>query len=117
MNTAEQLGRGTQTVYIPNSYYFVEYPEDIKMYGISFNTMIGKTALQGEISRKADHPIQIDDQVLLAATLGAESQLGRFFDPIGDPELESSEVGDQKMSLSISLQLLRFWVSNLVQII
>ena len=88
-NSVSQL---QQTVYIPNSYYYVEYPEDIKMYGISFNTMIGKTALQGEISRKADHPIQIDDQVLLAATLGAESQLGTFFDPLGSwnhPRLET----------------------------
>ena len=79
-NTVSTLG---QTIYIPNSYYFVEYPEDIKMYGISFNTMIGKTALQGEISRKADHPIQIDDQVILAAALGAPSQLGTFTNPLG----------------------------------
>jgi len=80
INTADQLRR---TVFIPNSYYFVEYPEDIKMYGISFNTMIGKTALQGEISRKADQPIQIDDEVLLAATLGAPGQLGVFQNPAG----------------------------------
>ena len=68
--------------------------------------MIGKTALQGEISRKADHPIQIDDQVILAAALGAPSQLGTFLILW---VLELSKVGDQKMSLSISLQLLRFW--------
>lgn len=79
-NAASQL---RQAAYIPTSHYFVEYPEDIKMYGISFNTMIGKTALQGEISRKADQPIQIDDEVLLAATLGAPGQLGLFQNPAG----------------------------------
>ena len=67
-----------QTIYIPNSYYFVEYPEDIMMYGVSFNTMIGKMAVQGEYSYKIDQPIQIDDEVLLAAALGAPGQLGTF---------------------------------------
>jgi len=67
-----------QTVYIPNSYYFLEYPEDIMMYGVSFNTMIGTLALQGEYSLKIDQPIQIDDEVLLAAALGAPGQLGTY---------------------------------------
>lgn len=67
-----------QTVYIPNSYYFLEYPEDIMMYGVSFNTMIGTLALQGEYSLKIDQPIQIDDEVLLAAALGSPGQLGTY---------------------------------------
>ena len=41
------------------------------MYGMSFNTMIGEMAVQGEYSYKPDQPIQIDDEVLLAAALGA----------------------------------------------
>lgn len=70
-------------VYIPSSYYYVEYPEDIMMYGVSFNTMIGKMAVQGEYSYKIDQPIQIDDEVLLAAALGAPGQLGTFQTPTG----------------------------------
>ena len=75
------VGRATEVagaVYIPNSYYYLEYPEDIMMYGMSFNTMIGEMAVQGEYSYKLDQPIQIDDEVLLAAALGAPGQLGTF---------------------------------------
>jgi|SaaInl4_135m_RNA_FD_contig_111_158984_length_6193_multi_9_in_0_out_0_3 hypothetical protein len=74
-------GRATEIlggIYIPNSYYFLEYPEDIKMLGLSFNTTVKGLALQGEISYKNDQPIQIDDEVLLAAALGAPGQLGVF---------------------------------------
>ncbi|MCC2615671.1 DUF1302 domain-containing protein [Aestuariibacter halophilus] len=41
------------------------YPEDIKLYGFSFNTNIGETALAGEIAYRADEPLQIDDVELL----------------------------------------------------
>ncbi len=67
--------------------YFIEYPEDIKVYAVSFNTQIGTTgwALQGEYSFKDDVPLQVDDVELLTAALhydliGAPfaSQLGSF---------------------------------------
>ncbi len=53
--------------------YFIEYPEDIKLYGLSFNTSLGDTgvAWQGEISLKQDAPLQVDDVELLFATLSA----------------------------------------------
>ena len=86
-NLAAAIGARAQEVsggaYVPNSYYFLEYPEDIMMYGMSFNTMIGEMALQGEYSYKIDQPIQIDDQVLLSAALGAPGQLGTFQTPGG----------------------------------
>lgn len=41
------------------------YPEDIKLYGLSFNTNIGQTALAGEIAYRQDEPLQIDDVELL----------------------------------------------------
>ncbi len=46
---------------------FIEYPEDIKMYGVSFNTTIEGPgiAVQGELSYKEDVPLQIDDVELL----------------------------------------------------
>ncbi|WP_088328484.1 DUF1302 domain-containing protein [Lacimicrobium sp. SS2-24] len=44
-----------------------EYPEDIKLYGISFNTQIGETALAGEVAYRQDEPLQIDDVELLYA--------------------------------------------------
>jgi hypothetical protein len=41
------------------------YPEDIKLYGVSFNTTIGETALSGEFAYRQDEPLQIDDVELL----------------------------------------------------
>jgi hypothetical protein len=41
------------------------YPEDIKLYGISFNTTVGETAIAGEIAYRQDEPLQLDDVELL----------------------------------------------------
>ncbi|MEP4889574.1 MAG: DUF1302 domain-containing protein [Aliiglaciecola sp.] len=41
------------------------YPEDIKLYGFSFNTNVGETAVAGEIAYRVDEPLQIDDVELL----------------------------------------------------
>ncbi|WP_018981752.1 DUF1302 domain-containing protein [Salinimonas chungwhensis] len=41
------------------------YPEDIKLYGMSFNTNIGTTAFAGEFAYRKDEPLQIDDVELL----------------------------------------------------
>ena len=49
--------------------YFLDYPEDITMYGISFNTVMGGVAWQGEYSYRPDMPLQIDDVELLFAAL------------------------------------------------
>ena len=43
----------------------IEYPEDIKLYGFSFNTSIGETSVAGEISYRQDEPLQIDDVEIL----------------------------------------------------
>lgn len=45
------------------------YPEDIKLYGFSFNTSIGETAFAGELSYRQDEPLQIDDVELLYAAM------------------------------------------------
>ena len=61
--------------------YFLEYPEDIQLYGMSFNTTVPwiDIAVQGEYSMKIGQPLQIDDVELLLAGLGAPGQiLGPF---------------------------------------
>lgn len=55
--------------------YFVEYPEDIQLYGASFNTAVGDWSLQGEYSYKVDQPLQIEDVELLLTGLGIPSQI------------------------------------------
>ena len=72
--------------------YFLEYPEDIHLWGASFNTMVNVIglAVQGEISHRTNLPLQIDDvEVLFAGltplnaflpspALRFKSQLGEF---------------------------------------
>ncbi|WP_286235755.1 DUF1302 domain-containing protein [Thalassotalea sediminis] len=47
----------------------LDYPEDIKLYGLSFNTSIGGFAVAGEMSHRQDEPLQIDDVELLFAAM------------------------------------------------
>jgi hypothetical protein len=64
--------------------YLIEFPEDIHLWGASFNTNIGGVALQGEISYRNNQPLQVDDVELLFAALSPLSsrfsfnQLGTF---------------------------------------
>jgi hypothetical protein len=67
---------GLPSAYAVNEYaqtaqYKVEYPEDIKVYGFSFNTALDSigASLQGEYSYHKDAPLQIDDVELLVAAL------------------------------------------------
>ena len=48
---------------------FLNYKEDIKLYGLSFNTAVGLTSVAGEISYRQDEPLQIDDVELLFAAI------------------------------------------------
>jgi hypothetical protein len=47
----------------------LDYPEDIQMYALSFNSTVGTTAIAGEISYRQDEPLQIDDVELLFAAM------------------------------------------------
>lgn len=54
---------------------YLEYPEDIKLFGMSFNTTLGDWGVQGEVAVRHDQPFQLDtDQITLAA-LGASCVL------------------------------------------
>jgi hypothetical protein len=70
----------------------IQYPEDIKLYGFSFNTTIGNTSVAGEFSYRQDEPLQIDDVEILYAGMPEQlanaglrpelegiSQVGRYF--------------------------------------
>jgi hypothetical protein len=49
--------------------YFSEYPEDIDLFGLSFNSNVGTWALSGEVSYRPNLPLQVDDAELLFAAL------------------------------------------------
>ncbi|MEO6243828.1 MAG: DUF1302 domain-containing protein [Opitutaceae bacterium] len=72
--------------------YFTEYAEGLNLYGISFNTSLGKSGIswQGEIGLKNDVPLQVDDVELLFATLstlapqfGTNNQIGNYLGQYG----------------------------------
>lgn len=47
---------------------YLEYPEDIKMYGFSFNSTIGTWGVQGDITYRPNQPVQLDtDQLTINA--------------------------------------------------
>ncbi len=64
---------GTQAGTARNAKYQLSYPDDIQLYGFSFNTQLGASgiAFQGEYSYRKDAPLQVDDVEILAATLNA----------------------------------------------
>jgi hypothetical protein len=49
--------------------YFTEYPEDIHLFGVSFNSNVGTWSLSGEVSYRPNAPLQMDDVELLFAAL------------------------------------------------
>ncbi|NLY12887.1 MAG: DUF1302 domain-containing protein [Gammaproteobacteria bacterium] len=58
-------------VAVGNGQYFMDYPEDIRLYGLSFSTTLPTgTAWQGEISYRPNMPVQINTQQMTLA-LGA----------------------------------------------
>jgi hypothetical protein len=73
--------------------YVVEYPEDLNLYGVSFNTSIGNTGwtLQGELSYRPDQPMALDDVDTLYSALSAIdptfaliNSFGNYFNRLGE---------------------------------
>ncbi len=57
--------------YADSGHYFLQYPEDIQLYGISFNTTLGAIgwALQGEYAYRRDAPLQFAERKVFADAL------------------------------------------------
>ena len=51
------------------SSYFFEYPEDIRLYGVSFQTSVAGTSLGGELSYRPNMPMQVTTGSMSAASL------------------------------------------------
>lgn len=69
--TGTAAGIGLPGGYASTAQYFLAYPEDVQLFGLSFNTQLGRSgvALQGEVSHRLDVPLQVDDVELLYAAL------------------------------------------------
>jgi len=66
--------------------YFLDYPEDIQLFGLSFATSIGSTAVSGEISHRKDLPIQINGNEILGAALLNGAGIVTTFTPVWDAQ-------------------------------
>ncbi|SDI19701.1 DUF1302 domain-containing protein [Pseudomonas panipatensis] len=65
--SAEELAQGAL---IGNSKYFFEYPEDIRLYGLSFATTLPEgTAWSGEISYRPNMPLAINTNAMTISLL------------------------------------------------
>ena len=66
--------------YAKSGHYFVEYPENIQLFGVSFNSQLGASgwALQGEYSFRRGAPQQIAERELLGRGLAPLSTLTGF---------------------------------------
>ncbi|MWV14988.1 DUF1302 family protein [Pseudomonas sp. L-22-4S-12] len=59
-----------QSVMLGNGNYFLEYPEDIRLYGLSFSTTLSNgTAWSGELSYRPNMPLQLNTTDLTRALL------------------------------------------------
>src|SRR4051812_49377540 len=66
--------------------YFAEYPENIHLYGVSFNTQgPAGIALQGEYSYRPNQPVQLSTAELILATLGLPNTITGFTQIVGLP--------------------------------
>ena len=68
---AQAAQAGVTSIYAQSANWFTAYPEDIKLYGFSWNAQLGTSgvAFQGEVSHRQDAPYQADDVELLFAAL------------------------------------------------
>ncbi|MDZ7791756.1 MAG: DUF1302 domain-containing protein [Xanthomonadales bacterium] len=69
----------------------VEYPEDIDLWGVSFNTTVSGWSLGGEVSYRENVPLQVDDVELLYAGLSPlnaaiPERYNQFISQLGDFE-------------------------------
>ena len=58
--------------------YFFEYPEDIRLYGMSFQTSVAGASVSGEVSYRPNMPMQITTgSMSLAGLTGSGAVIGR----------------------------------------
>ncbi len=104
--------------------YLVDFPEDIRLVGASFNTSLKGIAFQGEISYRANQPLQVDDVELLFAALspldtpggtvyGRNNQLANlsYNGPAGAPQYSAALPGYRRLAVWTG-QLTGTWVGS-----
>jgi len=64
-----RIGLANEPVPVDTARVFLEYPEDLDMYGLSFNTLLGDWAWSGEVAYRPETPLQIHTTDLTLAAV------------------------------------------------
>ena len=87
-------------------YGFLEYPEDVQMAGMSFNTATdGGVSVAGEISYRIDEPLQVDDVELLFATLEPIGQIPSGTSQVANGHGLGEEISGYRLHDTIQAQM------------
>jgi hypothetical protein len=73
LSTVRTTGGANSLAVARNARYFVDYPEDIRLYGLSFATNLEGFSVGGELSYRPNMPLQISTPDLLAAAAGSST--------------------------------------------
>ncbi|MCR4347842.1 MAG: DUF1302 domain-containing protein [Sulfuricaulis sp.] len=80
--------------------YFADYPEDIKLYGVSFNTLgAGGVAWQGEWSYRPNQPVQLATTEIILAAGGLANQLTGGTVPAASVPIGTEITGYQRVKM------------------
>lgn len=75
-NAAAGAGALAPMIIAGNSSYYVEYPEDIRLYGLSFATTLSTgTHWKGELSYRPNAPVQLNSNDLLSANVTPDTDV------------------------------------------
>ncbi len=91
--------RGLDPLPIDSLRVLLEYPEDNQMFGISFNTSIGKISLSGEYSFRPNAPVQVNLPDLVYAGLQPSLPVN---DIDGDPTTAAGLLGQAAAALGVT---------------
>ena len=70
-----------------------EYPDEIEVYGVSFNTTLAGWGVQGEVAYRPNMPLQLDGDSMSIAALGA-SCAWENFNAVGSTRLRPAQMVD-----------------------
>ncbi len=83
-----------------DTFYFVTYPEDVQITGLSFATNVGSMALSGELSHTLDLPIQINGPSIISTLLTGESVATELQEAYENTEPGDATLGYRSFNVS-----------------
>jgi hypothetical protein len=105
----QSTGVERDTIDSINPGYNIEFPEDLKYYGLSFATNVAGFALSGEVSYKPDTPIQISGPEILNGVLSEQPFLKYSSRVLGVNPGEHSRGWDEFDVTQIQVTALQFF--------